>query len=73
MIQPAIISSGLRVVPLAILEEEAGTTRRKAPSHNNFAKARLKCVRTASEGEVCKKAAEFQGPEDVSFLTSHQC
>ena len=76
MIQPAILSSGLRVVPLAILDEEAGTTRWKAPSHNNFAKARLfrlKYVRAASEERSAKKAAEFQGPEDVSFLTSQQC
>ena len=77
MIQPAILSSGLRVVPLAILDEEAGTQhagkRHRTTTLQKPASSRLKYVRTASEERSAKKAAEFQGPEDVSFLTSQQC
>ena len=67
MIQPAILSSGLRVVPLAILDEEAGTTRWKAPSHNNFAKARLLPPQVRSNSErgrgLQKRQPSFKAPK----------
>ena len=66
MIQPAILSSGLRVVPLAILDEEAGTQhagkRHRTTTLQKPASSRLKYVRTASEGEVCKKGGRVSRP-----------